>query len=381
MNPVPSLPALVRESCAKVCETAALVALDPDRLASIGDRLKLPSKQDDLVEEHFLTQHNKLFEPRAAGRTEFETRGFEMRESRMMERSALLVFALDAINFGSGYHDIIDKLPGLSGARSMEANLRDFEAGAGPLTPAVLRTLSASRCAIVFRQELHGSRPGNTKAERKAKAELMALFSTAFGALATWLDNYEGQALQAIEAANGSAVTLATMLLGMPFYRDRAHYDRAQSVSDRALPGGLDQPSPQHPAATNLTSPAPSATVHFYKRAQITPADLQRELNHPLFDDLDKLTAFADNLVPHLLRIDGAIILDQELENRINTGMLLPAGSPAEIEIRAAGIEAVRQLAQLTGRTEMELDLLLWTQGRQPKYKNVPRHRCRTVFY
>ncbi len=225
----------------------------------------------------------------------------------------------------------------------MEANLREFDEREGPLTPDVLRTLSDTRCATIFRQEMEGSR------HAEGKAELMALFSSAFSSLAAWLDTYDGKALHAIEAANGSAVTLATMLLEMPFYRDKADHF--------------------------------GAPVHFYKRAQITPADLQRELGEPLFNDLDKLTAFADNLVPHVLRIDGAIILDRRLEKQINSGKLLPAGSPAEIEIRAAGIEAVRLLAQLTGRTETDLDLLLWTQGSQPKYKQVPRHRCRTVFY
>ncbi len=351
MNPIASLPDLVRESCARVCETAALVTINPDRLASVGSSFELPAGLVNPVKVDSPAQHSSRFSHVAGNRPESARGGPETGRSaagrlRAMERSALLVFALDSINFGSGYHDIIDKRPGLSGARSMEANLREFEVGAGPLTTDVLRTLTPSRCAGIFRQELDESHHG------AAKAELMTLFSLAFGALAAWLDAYQGQARHAIEAANGSAVTLATMLLEMPYYRDRAEYVCG-----------------------------PSRTVHFYKRAQITPADLQRELDQPLFDDLHLLTAFADNLVPHVLRVEGAITFDQELENQINSGTLLPAGSPAEIEIRAAGIEAVRQLAQLTGRTEMDLDLLLWTQGKRPRYKKIPRHRCRTVFY
>ena len=355
MNPIASLPDLVRESCARVCETAALVTLNPDGLVSVGSNLELSAGLDNPVRVHSPAQSSSRLRRAKSNQTESETGRSAAGRLKVMERSALLVFALDSINFGSGYHDVIDKHPGLSGARSMEASLREFEADAGPLTPDVLRTLSASRCATIFRQDLDESRHVNAKTELNAtvelnaKAELMALFSSAFGALACWLDIYEGQALHAIEAANGSAVALATMLLGMPFYRDQVQH--------------LGDP------------------VYFYKRAQITPADLQRELGQPIFGDLDKLTAFADNLVPHVLRIDGALTFDQELENQINSGTLLPAGSPAEIEIRAAGIEAVRQLSQLTGRTEMDLDLLLWTQGRQPKYKRVPRHRCRTVFY
>ncbi len=44
----------------------------------------------------------------------------------------------------------------------------------------------------------------------------------------------------------------------------------------------------------------------FYKRAQITPSDLALA-GVAEFDDLDRLTIFADNLVPHVLRVDGVL--------------------------------------------------------------------------
>ena len=50
----------------------------------------------------------------------------------------------------------------------------------------------------------------------------------------------------------------------------------------------------------------------FYKRAQIVPADLALA-GVAEFDDLDRLTIFADNLVPHVLRVDGVLAYDAEL--------------------------------------------------------------------
>ena len=44
------------------------------------------------------------------------------------------------------------------------------------------------------------------------------------------------------------------------------------------------------------------------------------------FDDLDRLTIFADNLVPHVLRVDGVLGYDAELLERINREELIAPG-------------------------------------------------------
>ena len=62
----------------------------------------------------------------------------------------------------------------------------------------------------------------------------------------------------------------------------------------------------------------------FYKRAQIVPADLALA-GVAEFHDLDRLTIFADNLVPHVLRVDGVLRYDPELAARIDAGELHPA--------------------------------------------------------
>src|SRR5690606_23977303 len=122
--------------------------------------------------------------------------------------------------------------------------------------------------------------------------------------------------------------------------------------------------------------------VPFYKRAQITAADLHAALGGEgpgRFDDLDRLTIYADNLVPHVLRVDGVLVLDPELERSIDAGELVPEGSEAEVELRAAAVDAVERLVPLTGATAAALDTVLWNRGGGATYKRIPRHRTRTV--
>jgi hypothetical protein len=104
------------------------------------------------------------------------------------------------------------------------------------------------------------------------------------------------------------------------------------------------------------------------------------------FNDLKNLTIFADNLVPHVLRVDSILLYEAELGSHIDAGKRVPAGSAEEIEIRACALYAVELLKKARLRagysvTSMELDFLLWNRGQQPAYKSIPRHRSRTVFY
>jgi hypothetical protein len=117
----------------------------------------------------------------------------------------------------------------------------------------------------------------------------------------------------------------------------------------------------------------------FYKRAQIVPSDLALA-GVAAFDDLHRLTIFADNLVPHVLRLDGVLVLDPRLAAHIDAGRLLRPG-PQERELRACAVHACAALAPRLGIAEHELDHLLWTKGGDARYKAVPRPRCRTIWY
>jgi hypothetical protein len=170
----------------------------------------------------------------------------------------------------------------------------------------------------------------------------MALFARALNDLGELVaTRYSGSFGALVDAADNSAEQLVPLLAEMPFYRD----------------------------------------VGFYKRAQLTAADLAIA-RVARFDDLDRLTIFADNLVPHVLRVDGILEYDADLLARINREELIAAGSREEQEIRACALHAVELLrGHLGGITSMQLDYVLWNRGQEQAYKALPRHRARTVFY
>jgi hypothetical protein len=240
------------------------------------------------------------------------------------------VVALDAINFGSGYFPLLKKRHGLSGYFTVASSLKD----AWPLTSADLVAVTAHECARMFGQE---------PIEDQAIAELMALFAQALTQLGRFVQaDFGGDFRTLVDAADGSAEQLARLLARMPFYQD----------------------------------------VGFYKRAQLTAADLSTA-GVARFADLDQLTIFADNLVPHVLRLDGILSFEPDLVERIEREELIPRGSPQEREIRACALHAVELIAAALERrvTPMQLDYVLWNRGQGPSYKARPRHRTRTVFY
>jgi hypothetical protein len=186
----------------------------------------------------------------------------------------------------------------------------------------------------------------------------MELFTTALRDFGRYVsERFGGSFVQLALAAEGSAERLIALLRAMPYFEDVADY------------GGLRVP--------------------FYKRAQLAAADLALALNAEgpgHFSDLDRLTIFADNLVPHVLRTDGVLVYQESLARQIDSGDLNVAASPEEIEIRACAVDAVERIVELLGRSErtataVELDYLLWNRGQQPFYKSRPRHRTRTMFY
>jgi hypothetical protein len=129
--------------------------------------------------------------------------------------------------------------------------------------------------------------------------------------------------------------------------------------------------------------------VRFHKRAQILVADLHGAFDGAglgAFDDLDRLTAFADYKVPQVLRRFGAIAYAEALAARIDNRQLIPAGSPEEVEIRAATVWACellrRSLADRGGKLRaFEIDWALWLAGQSLPPDTHPYHRTFTVFY
>lgn len=129
--------------------------------------------------------------------------------------------------------------------------------------------------------------------------------------------------------------------------------------------------------------------VPLLKRAQILAADLAGALigtELAITDGLEQLTAFADYKVPQVLRQLGVVRYSPDLANRIQRLERIPVGSPQEVAIRAATVQAcellVNEVARL-GRatTASELDWRLWTLGQTLPGETEPYHRTVTIYY
>ncbi len=243
---------------------------------------------------------------------------------------------LDAINFGSGWFPTLRKRPGRSGYFTIAGGLGDRFDQRGPWSAADLARIGPDELAAVLGQD-----PGHP---------LIGLFAFSlhdFGHHV--LHEHGGSFAAVVDAAGGSAVALAQRLSGWSSFADTSTY------------GGL--------------------AVPFGKRAQIAAADLARA-GAARFEDLRRLTMFADNLVPHVLRIDGILAFEAELTARIERGELIEHGSPEEVEIRACALHAVELIvASRPQFSAVELDQLLWDRGQLPRYKARPRHRSRCTAY
>jgi hypothetical protein len=243
------------------------------------------------------------------------------------ETRAAFSLQLNAINFGSGWFPTLRKKPGLSGFRTIEAGLRAH----GPWTAAQLREIAREEVAAVMSQD-----PAHP---------LMELYAEHLRELGSKTDSF----LELARSGDGSAERLATILAGFGGWRDVSEYD------------GFEVP--------------------LFKRAQIAAADLALAGVAPA-RDLHRLTLFADNLVPHVLRLDGVLELAPELVARIEAEELLEHDSPEEIEIRACALHAVELLVAAHGSASATVvDNVLWHRGGEPRYKARPRHRARCTQY
>jgi len=298
---MPFDPDAVRAACARVAAAARHVRIREDAIADYARTLP-------------------------PGGTPLDAGGRPVPGGLPDEHRAAGALQLNAINFGSGWFPTLNKEPGMSGFRTVEARFKRR----GPWSAEELRALDTPTVSEVFGQD--------------PEHELMALFARALNELGEHVATRHDGSFAAV-AAGGRVVPLAEELAELPMWRDVSPYHGEQ--------------------------------VPFYKRAQIAAADCL-----PDAPDLDRLTIFADNLVPHVLRIDGVLELAPELVARIDREELIEHDSPEEVEIRACAVHAVELLVAAHGNTNATAaDHALWGRGGQPRYKAQPRHRARTTAY
>ncbi|GAP64445.1 hypothetical protein ARMA_2868 [Ardenticatena maritima] len=172
------------------------------------------------------------------------------------------------------------------------------------------------------------------------------------------LAHFGGQAANLVSAADHSAARLVSLLTAhFPGFRDHAVYDGRQ--------------------------------VFFYKRAQIFAADVWGAFNGAglgRFDDVHEMTMFADYRVPQYLRARGVLVYAPPLAEKVDARQEIAPGSPEEIEIRAATVQAVEHLRSLLAQRgydvpAVQVDWLLWERAEAVRESLPPHHRTLTIYY
>jgi hypothetical protein len=314
--------ARIRAACARVAERAEWVEIDEGGLGALAETLAREEVKGPSPDP----THHAFADP---------------------DDTLAYVVTMDAINFGSGWFPVLRKRDGCSGYLTIATALRERFERCGAWSADELVALTPDDCVRVFDQQ-----------KDPDARELMALFASALNELGALLAcDFGGRFAALVDSAGGSAARLVRILTRMPFYRD---------------------------VAWHAGEPVP-----LYKRAQITAADLAAAFGGEgpgYFVDLHRLTLFADNLVPHVLRRSGVLRYATGLARRIDAGERLTAGSVEEVEIRAVAVHAVERLvlalrARGTRVDAHQLDHRLWTRGQAPDMKARPRHRARSVYY
>ena len=310
-----------------VVENARYVTIDSDRVAAVADELaarRAPPVTFDC------TRHVCGPEPWIAN----------------------VVLVLDTLNFsfwpdpGQPRWRVSDRGESVNGYWALVAALRRALDEGVPLADAsYLAELSESDVAHLLRGE--GSIP--LLAERTAALREVGRVLN---------ERYGGQFVRMIERADRDAVRLTRLLA-----------EELTSFHDVASYGGYP--------------------VYLYKRAQICCGDLHGASQGADWGDLshlDQLTAFADYKVPQVLRRLGILTYTEALSRTIERRVLLPPGSDAEVEIRAAtiwGVEFLRRAVEERGIAlrAYEIDWHLWELGQTLPPGTQPYHLTRTIFY
>jgi hypothetical protein len=312
----------LREGFRFVAENAAHVTIHHDVIAAYAESLPASAPQNAFDDVHHYT-----------GAT---------------EDTACYILALDSINFGSGYEpallaegwSLIDE----SLYFTLATHLKQYFESSGPLNAQALMAMDTEQCLEI----LHLPKDG---AMSREFAALCARGMRELGADVA--ENHAGLFDSFVQAANGKSEDIVRRLITMHHFKDIHAYK------------GRD--------------------VAFYKRAQITAADLYlgyKQMGIDVFDDTDRLTMFADNAVPHVLRVDGLLSYTDSLAQKIAAEQDIKSGSEEEIELRACAAHVVELIAAHKGLRAMDIDHILWHKSVEAeRYNQSPPHRTLSRFY
>jgi len=316
--------AQIRKQCQWVAEQAVFVYIDYDEIERFAGKLPL----------------EKIANPPLDAKAHYLNAG----------ASTLAFFlTLETINFGSGYFPHLDQEVEECGYFTVATALANRYREDGIITAAELANFSTGDCLQLFGQN----------AQNSNILELMERFAVALNQLGNFLlQHFDGQFEALFAAAEHSAERLVHILAQIPRFRDIANYKNQK--------------------------------IPIFKRAQITAADISLAFQNQglgFFNDLDKLTIFADNMIPHVLRCNHVFQYEQKLGEKIDNQELIQADSTEEIELRACSIHAIELIKQTLNAKghnlrSIDIDYLLWNEGLQASYyQNHKLHLTKTTFY
>jgi len=129
--------------------------------------------------------------------------------------------------------------------------------------------------------------------------------------------------------------------------------------------------------------------IHFYKLAQLAFWGIHGELSHSNYfniEDINAMSAFADYIVPVALKVMKIVEYSEDLNEKINNGILIERDSEEEIEVRAASLFATAKLTEAVNLRRPankaiiipQLDYRLWKSYHATHH---PHHLTYTIMY
>ena len=165
------------------------------------------------------------------------------------------------------------------------------------------------------------------------------------------LEHHNGSALHMIAKANNSADALVGIMLDtFPGFRDYVDTN--------------EWTAPQSPTCEWESAKSSPSVIHFYKRAQIATADIWAALGRHhgsssssalgtnvnlricQFNDMDLVTTFPDYRVPQILRHVDVLQYESSLAKLVDGQVELEKGGIDEVSIRAGTVVAVEEIVQ-----------------------------------
>ncbi|PQE07689.1 putative cobyrinic acid ac-diamide synthase protein [Rutstroemia sp. NJR-2017a BVV2] len=200
---------------------------------------------------------------------------------------------------------------------------------------------------------------------RSCTAEPMPLLSTRLALLREagniLYKSYSCSFTNVIKASNHSAAALVNILASeFPSFNDTVSFERRKEV-------------------------------RFLKRAQICVADLWAAFDGEgwgEFDDIDKITIFADYRIPQILNSFGCLWYAPSLESAIRKGEVIEHGCSWEIQLRGCSIWCVelirREILKNYPKAKVNailIDFFLYDTVKEMEKEETPHHRTRSIWY